>query len=46
MAEKLFRMDYEKLEDNTFRKTIHKHEEAGQPVGAVFVFYVDQPGVC
>ena len=40
MAEKLFRMDYEKLEDNTFRKTIHKHEEAGASRWARFSYFM------
>lgn len=40
MAEKLFRMDYEKLEDNTFRKAIHKHEEAGASRWARFSYFM------
>lgn len=40
MAEKLFHMDYEKLEDNTFRKTIHKHEEAGASRWARFSYFM------
>lgn len=40
MAEKIFGIDYEKLEDNEFRKTLHKHEEAGASRWARFSYFM------
>lgn len=40
MAEKIFGIDYEKLEDNEFRKTVHKHEEAGASRWARFSYFM------
>lgn len=38
MAQKLYTTEYEKLEDNQFRETIHKHEEAGASRWARFPY--------
>ncbi len=40
MAERIFGIDYEKLEDNEFRKIIHKHEEAGASRWARFSYFM------
>lgn len=40
MAEKIFHTEYEALEDNHFRETIHKHEEASASRWARFSYYV------
>lgn len=40
MAKKIFSIDYEKLEENHFRETIHKHEEAGASRWARFSYFM------
>lgn len=40
MAVKLYKTEYEKLEDSTFREIIHKHEEAGASRWARFPYFV------
>lgn len=40
MAEKLYRTEYEKLEDSELREVIHKHEEAGASRWARFPYFV------
>lgn len=40
MADKLYRTEYEKLEDSEFRGIIHKHEEAGASRWARFPYFV------
>lgn len=40
MAKKLYRTEYEKLEDSEFREIIHKHEEAGASRWARFPYFV------
>lgn len=40
MAEKIFKTEYETLEDSHFRETIHKHEEAGASRWARFSYFM------
>lgn len=40
MAVKLYKTEYEKLEDSNFREIIHKHEEAGASRWARFPYFV------
>lgn len=40
IARKLYKTEYEKLEDNEFRKIIHKHEEAGASRWARFSYFI------
>lgn len=40
MAKKLYKTDYEKLEDSEFREIIHKHEEAGASRWARFPYFM------
>lgn len=40
MARKLYKTEYEKLEDSEFRETIHKHEEAGASRWARFPYFM------
>lgn len=40
MANRLYRTEYEKLEDSEFREIIHKHEEAGASRWARFPYFV------
>lgn len=40
MAKKLYKTDYEKLEDSEFREVIHKHEEAGASRWARFPYFM------
>lgn len=40
MANKLYKTEYEKLEDSNFREVIHKHEEAGASRWARFPYFV------
>lgn len=39
-ANKLYKIDYETLEDGNFRKTVHKHEEAGASRWARFPYFI------
>lgn len=40
MAKKLYKTEYEKLEDSEFREVIHKHEEAGASRWARFPYFM------
>lgn len=40
MAKRLYKTDYEMLEDSEFRKIIHKHEEAGASRWARFPYFM------
>lgn len=40
MAKKLYKTEYEKLEDSEFREIIHKHEEAGASRWARFPYFI------
>ena len=40
MADKLYKTEYEKLEDSDFREIIHKHEEAGASRWARFPYFI------
>ena len=40
MAKRLYKTEYEKLEDSEFRETIHKHEEAGASRWARFPYFM------
>lgn len=40
MADKLYKTEYEKLEDSNFREIIHKHEEAGASRWARFPYFI------
>lgn len=40
MARKLYKTEYEKLEDSDFRQVIHKHEEAGASRWARFPYFM------
>lgn len=40
MAKKLYRTEYEKLQDSEFRETIHKHEEAGASRWSRFPYFM------
>ena len=40
MAEKIFKKEYETLEDSHFRETLHKHEEAGASRWARFSYFM------
>lgn len=40
MAEKIYNTEYDKLEDGSFRETIHKHEEAGASRWARFAYFI------
>lgn len=40
MAKKIYGTEYDKLEDSSFRETIHKHEEAGASRWARFSYFM------